>query len=243
VAGFFAHVANNKGEKEVGMSLISRAVAEFVGTALIVAIVVGSGIMAASLTSDAGVSLLLNQLATVFGLGVLIVVLMPVSGAHINPAVTFAFALRRAMSVTEATLYVLAQLLGGMAGVALAHVMFGAAAWEISTNDRLTTGTFVGEIIATAGLIAIILLLVHRGNESLIPLVVPAWIGSAYFFTSSTSFANPAVTLGRMFTDTFSGIQPLAGAGFIAAQLVGMVLALVLVVSMSHTPKDAARER
>ncbi len=225
------------------MSLAGRVVAEFVGTALLVAIVIGSGIMAETLTSDVGVSLLLNQLATVLGLGVLIVVLMPVSGAHINPAVTLAFALRRAMSVTEATFYVLAQLVGGMAGVALAHVMFGAAAWEISTNDRLTTGTFVGEIIATAGLIAIILLLVHRGNESLIPLVVPAWIGSAYFFTSSTSFANPAVTLGRMFTDTFSGIQPLAGAGFIAAQLVGMVLALILVVSMSRTPKDAARER
>jgi glycerol uptake facilitator-like aquaporin len=234
---------NNYSEEEVGMSLIGRAVAEFVGTALLVAIVVGSGIMATSLTSDAGVSLVLNQLATVCGLGVLIVVLMPVSGAHINPAVTLAFALRRAMSVTEATLYVLAQLLGGIAGVALAHVMFGAAAWEISTHDRLTTGTFVGEIIATAGLIAIILLLVHRGKESLIPLVVPAWIGSAYFFTSSTSFANPAVTLGRMFTDTFSGIAPLAGGGFIAAQLVGMVLAVGWVVSMNHTAKGTAGDR
>lgn len=225
------------------MSVFGRAVAEFVGTAVLVAAVVGSGIMASSLTSDAGLGLLINQLATVFALGVVIAVLMPVSGAHINPAVTVALALRRAMSVAEATLYILAQLLGGMAGVALAHVMFGAAAWEISTNNRLTTGTFIGEIVATAGLIAIILILVHRGNESLIPLLAPVWIGTAFLFTSSTSFANPAVTVGRMFTESSSGIQPLAGAGFIGAQLVGMLVALVLVVSMSRTPKGATVDR
>jgi len=225
------------------MSLFGRAVAEFVGTAVVVAAVVGSGIMASSLSSDAGLGLLINQLATVFALGVVIAVLMPVSGAHINPAVTVALALRRAVSVAEATLYILAQLLGGMAGVALAHVMFGAAAWEISTNNRLTTGTFIGEIVATAGLIAIILILVHRGNESLIPFLAPVWIGSGFLFTSSTSFANPAVTVGRMFTESSSGIQPLAGAGFIGAQLVGMLVALVLVVSMSRTPKGATVDR
>jgi glycerol uptake facilitator-like aquaporin len=220
------------------MSLSGRAVAEFVGTALLVAIVIGSGIMAESLTSDVGVSLLLNQLATVLGLGVLIAVLMPISGAHINPAVSLAILLRREISGGEAAVYVVAQLLGGMGGVALAHVMFGRAVLEISGNDRLTTGTVVGEIVATAGLIAIIVLLVQRGSASLIPVVVPAWIGAGYVFTSSTSFANPAVTLGRMFTDSFTGISPLSGLGFMAAQLVGMVLALALVIPVIAASKE-----
>lgn len=220
------------------MSLSSRAVAEFVGTALLVAIVIGSGIMAETLTSDVGVSLLLNQLATVLGLGVLIAVLMPISGAHINPAVSLAILLRREISGGEAAVYVIAQLLGGMGGVALAHVMFGRAVLEISGNDRLTTGTFVGEIVATAGLIAIILLLVQRGSASLLPLVVPAWIGAGYVFTSSTSFANPAVTLGRMFTDSFSGISPLSGLGFMAAQLLGIAVALALVIPVMTASKE-----
>ena len=220
------------------MSLAGRAVAEFVGTALLVAIVIGSGIMAETLTSDVGVSLLLNQLATVLGLGVLIAVLMPISGAHINPAVSLAILLRREISGGEAAVYVIAQLLGGMGGVALAHVMFGRAVLEISGNDRLSTGTFVGEIVATAGLIAIILLLVQRGSASLLPLVVPAWIGAGYVFTSSTSFANPAVTLGRMFTDSFSGISPLSGLGFMAAQLVGIAVALALVIPVMTASKE-----
>jgi glycerol uptake facilitator-like aquaporin len=220
------------------MSLSGRAVAELIGTALLVAIVIGSGIMAETLTSDVGVSLLLNQLATVLGLGVLIAVLMPISGAHINPAVSLAILLRREISGGEAAVYVIAQLLGGMAGVALAHVMFGRAVLEISGNDRLTTGTFVGEIVATAGLIAMILLLVQRGSSSVIPLVVPAWIGAGYVFTSSTSFANPAVTLGRMFTDSFAGISPLSGLGFMAAQLVGIAVALALVIPVITASKE-----
>jgi glycerol uptake facilitator-like aquaporin len=220
------------------MSLSGRAVAEFVGTALLVAIVIGSGIMAESLTSDVGVSLLLNQLATVLGLGVLIVVLMPISGAHINPVVSLAILLRQEISGGQAAVYVIAQLIGGMGGVALAHVMFGRAVLEISGNDRLTTGTVVGEIIATAGLIAIIILLVQRGSASLIPLVVPAWIGAGYVFTSSTSFANPAVTFGRMFTDSFTGISPLSGLGFVGAQLVGMAVALALVIPVMTASKE-----
>jgi len=219
------------------MSLSGRAVAELIGTALLVAIVIGSGIMAETLTSDAGVSLLLNQLATVLGLGVLIAVLMPISGAHINPAVSLAILLRREISGGEAAVYVIAQFIGGMGGVALAHVMFGRAVLEISGNDRLTTGTFVGEIIATSGLIAIILL-VQRGSGSLLPLVVPAWIGAGYVFTSSTSFANPAVTLGRMFTDSFAGISPLSGLGFMAAQLVGIAVALALVIPVITASKE-----
>jgi glycerol uptake facilitator-like aquaporin len=220
------------------MSLFARTGAEFVGTALLVAIVIGSGIMAESLTSDVGVSLLLNQLATVLGLGVLIAVLMPISGAHINPAVSLAILLRRGISGAHAAAYIGAQLVGGMGGVALAHVMFGRAVLEISGNDRLTMGTFVGEIVATAGLIAFIVLLVQRGSASLIPVVVPAWIGAGYVFTSSTSFANPAVTLGRMFTDSFTGISPLSGVGFMAAQLVGMAVALALVIPVIAASKE-----
>lgn len=220
------------------MSIVIRATAEFLGTALLVAIVIGSGIMAESLSSDSGVSLLLNQLATVMGLGVLIVVLMPISGAHINPVVTLAVLFRRKISVGEAAGYVIAQLAGGLAGVPLAHVMFDRSVLELSTNNRLTTGTFVGEIIATSGLIAIILLLVERARESLIPLAVPAWIGAGYVFTSSTSFANPAVTVGRMFTDSFSGISPISGWGFIGAQVLGMLIALTLVVPVITASKE-----
>jgi len=224
--------------KEATVSIVIRATAEFLGTALLVAIVIGSGIMAESLSSDRGVSLLLNQLATVMGLGVLIVVLMPISGAHINPVVTLAVLFRRKISVGEAAGYVIAQLAGGLAGVPLAHVMFDRSVLELSTNNRLTTGTFVGEIIATSGLIAIILLLVERARESLIPLAVPAWIGAGYVFTSSTSFANPAVTVGRMFTDSFSGISPISGWGFIGAQVLGMLIALTLVVPVVTASKE-----
>lgn len=220
------------------MSRVIRATAELIGTALLVAIVIGSGIMAESLTSDVGVSLLLNQLATVAGLGVLIVVLLPISGAHINPVVTLAGLLRREISLGDAAGYVVAQLVGGIAGVALAHIMFGRAVLELAGNDRLTTGTFVGEVVATSGLIAIIILLVHRGRESLIPLVVPAWIGAGYVFTSSTSFASPAVTVGRMFTDSFTGIAPVSGLGFIGAQVVGMLVALAVVIPVINASQE-----
>ncbi len=142
------------------------------------------------------------------------------------------------MSGADAVMYVLAQLLGSLGGVVLAHLMFGEVLISISGQDRLTTGTFVGEVIATAGLVAVIILLAHRGQESVIPLAVPAWIGSAFFFTSSTAFANPAVTLGRMWTDSFTGIAPLSGLGFIGAQLVGMALALALVTPLVAGSKE-----
>ena len=215
-----------------------RGGAELIGTALLVAAVIGSGIMAEAVTSDVGLRLLLNQLSTILGLGVLIAALMPVSGAHINPVVTFALFLRRAVSGADAVMYVLAQLLGSLGGVVLAHVMFGEVPISISGQDRLTTGTFVGEVVATAGLVAVIILLAHRGHEAAIPLAVPAWIGSAFFFTSSTAFANPAVTLGRMWTDSFTGIAPLSGLGFIGAQLVGMALALALVTPLVAGSKE-----
>lgn len=215
-----------------------RGGAELIGTALLVTAVIGSGIMAEAVTSDVGLRLLLNQLSTILGLGVLIAALMPVSGAHINPVVSLALFLRRAVSGADAVMYVLAQLLGSLGGVVLAHVMFGEVPISISGQDRLTTGTFVGEVVATAGLVAVIILLAHRGHEAAIPLAVPAWIGSAFFFTSSTAFANPAVTLGRMWTDSFTGIAPLSGLGFMGAQLVGMALALALVTPLVSGSKE-----
>lgn len=211
-------------KEQTTLPLSVRAVSEFFGTALLVSAVVGSGIMAESLSLDGGLALLLNKLATVLGLVALGSTLIPVSGAHINPAVTFAFLLRREISGSDALACIAAQLAGGMLGVTLSHVMFGQAVAQISSQDRLTAGTFVGEVVATAGLIALIILLAHRGQESVIPLAVPAWIGSAFFFTSSTAFANPAVTLGRMWTDSFTGIAPLSGLGFMGAQLVGMAI-------------------
>ena len=221
----------------------SRSAAEFVGTALLVAMVIGSGIMAESLTSDSALALLLNQLATVLGLGVIILVALPLSGAHINPVVTLAMLARRRISGRDAGVYIAVQLVGSVAGVALAHVMFGRAVLEVSSQDRLSVGTFVGEIVATSGLIAVILFLVHREAESLLPLAVPAWIGSAYFFTSSTSFANPAVTVGRMFTDSFAGIAPLSGLGFLGAQILGGLIALALVIPVISQSKEKNHDR
>ena len=218
------------------MTLLAKALSEFLGTALLVSIVVGSGIMAESLTDDLGLMLLLNQLSTVCGLGVLIAIFLPISGAHLNPAVTITFLVRRQMLVGEGLVYIVAQALGALGGTALAHVMFGQTVAQVATNDRLTPGTFVGELVATAGLIVVILLLVERDAQSLIPLVVPLWIGSAYIFTSSTSFANPAVTLGRMFTDSFSGISPPSGLGFIGAQMLGLAVALLIVTALVNRP-------
>ena len=225
------------------MPVLVRIGAEFFGTALLVAIVVGSGVMAETLTSDVGVSLLLNQLSTILGLGVLIAVLLPVSGAHFNPVVTVSALLGRDIQPGRGLAYIVGQFAGAMAGVMLAHVMFDRTALVVSTNERLGMGTFVGEVVATAGLIALILLLSSAGRTSVIPLAVPAWIGAAYIFTSSTSFANPAVTLGRMFTESFSGIAPLSGLGFIAAQVVGMFLALVLVRPLIALPKETPHVR
>lgn len=222
------------------MTLALRATAEAFGTGLLVAVVIGSGIMAQTLSEDAGVALLLNQLATILGLGVLIVVLMPLTGAHINPAVTLALALRRDIPLRDALSYGVAQVAGALGGVALAHAMFDRALFDIATNPRLTPGTFVSEVVATAGLIIVIVLLVDRGSMALIPLVVPAWIGAGYVFTASTAFANPAVTLGRMWTESFTGIEPLSGLGFMGAQVVGVGLALVALLPLVAPVKEKA---
>jgi len=211
------------------VTLSLRLFAEFLGTALLVAVVVGSGIMVDTLTSDMAVALLLNQLATILALGVLVALLLPISGAQINPAVTLTMMIRRTMMLSEGLGYIVVHLFGGVLGTTAAHAMFDRALIEVSTNDRITPGTFLGEMIATTGLIALILTAIYHHKTSWLPLLVPAWIGAGYFFTSSTSFANPAVTIGRMFTETFSGIAPSSAPWFIAAQLLGVVIALVLI--------------
>jgi glycerol uptake facilitator-like aquaporin len=188
--------------------------------------------MGQSLTTDVGVQLLLNMLSAILALGVLIALLAPLSGAHFNPAVTFALTLRRELPWSTAGIYVAAQVFGGVSGVGLAHLMFQKPLLEFSDTQRLTPGTFVGEVVATAGLVFIIVALVHRNRSSFIAFVVPAWIGSAYFFTSSTSFANPAVTLGRIFTDSFAGISAESAGGFVAAQLLGASVALALALAL-----------
>ncbi|WP_421741374.1 aquaporin [Cellulomonas sp.] len=219
----------------VPLSLPRRLAAEFVGTALLVAVVVGSGIMAQALTTDVGIQLLANSLATVFGLAVLIVVLGPVSGAHFNPAVTAAeWMLSRGSSAQRSPLeiagYVMAQCTGGIAGALLANVMFDIAP-AIATTERTGTGLLVGEVVATAGLVLVIFALVRSGRAAIVPAAVAAWIGAAYWFTSSTSFANPAVTIGRMFSDSFAGIAPGSVPPFLLAQVVGAALGVGAVLA------------
>jgi glycerol uptake facilitator-like aquaporin len=217
-------------------TLYRPLLAEFVGTALLVTVVVGSGIAAAQLSpDDVGLQLLENSTATVFGLAVLILMFGPVSGAHFNPVVSAADWLlgRRAgtgISGTDLGAYAVVQTLGGICGAVLANVMFDGRAFELATKDRITVGHLIGEVVATAGLIALIFALARTERAALSAAAVGAYIGAAYWFTSSTSFANPAVTIGRMFSDTFAGIAPGSAPGFIAAQIVGALVGLALVV-------------
>jgi glycerol uptake facilitator-like aquaporin len=216
-------------------NLPRRLLAELTGTALLVTIVVGSGIAAQQLSpDDVGLQLLENSTATALGLAVLILLFGPVSGAHLNPVVSAVdWVLGRhagtGISGGNAVSYVVAQTLGGILGVILANVMFDRQVLEIATRSRVTTGHLVGEIVATAGLIALIFALARSGRTALSAAAVGAYIGAAYWFTSSTSFANPAVTVGRMFSDTFAGIAPDSVPGFIVAQFIGGLIGLLLV--------------
>jgi len=212
----------------------TKTLAEFVGTGLLVCVVVGSGIMGDNLSADDGVALLINTVSTVFALAVLILVIGPISGAHFNPAVTLVNLFSRLQPAREAGVYIVAQTAGASVGAILANVMFDLAAVQISERDRTSPGMLVGEVVATAGLIAIIGILSARKQTAIIPVAVAAWIGSAYFFTSSTSFANPAVTVGRMFTDTFAGIAPESVFPFIAAQLVGAFIGMAIVSAIKR---------
>ena len=204
-----------------------RLTAEALGTALLVATVVGSGIMAESLTRDAALALLGNTLPTGAILVVLITILGPISGAHFNPAVTLIFALKRELKPRDALLYIVVQIAGGIVGTMMAHAMFALPLLDASLKMRTGGAQWLAESVAAFGLVATILAGV-RFERSSVPWLVGLYITAAYWFTSSTSFANPAVAIARSMTNTFSGIRPTDLPGFIAAELCGAVAALML---------------
>jgi glycerol uptake facilitator-like aquaporin len=220
----------------VTRTLSRRLVAEAAGTALIVATIVGSGLMAEGLKADPALQLLCNALATAAMLGIAIAVLGPVSGAHFNPAVSLAIAVRRELAWRDLPAYWVAQLAGGIAGTWLAHLMFEEPVLQVSDRVRGGAGAWISEGLATFGLLAVIVLAQKRTS---LPLLVASYIGAAYWFTASTSFANPAVTIARSLTDSFSGIRPEDVPAFVAAQFAGALLA---VVAVGWVMKDRAQE-
>ncbi len=201
---------------------------EFLGTGLIALAVVGSGYMATSLSEDLLLQLLVNALATIFILGLSISLLAPIGGAHFNPVVTGTLALMNQFPKRDVLPYWIAQIIGGVSGTILANLMFTSSPIEISEKSRGSSQIFLGEVIATAILLLLILLLIKQGRTSAIPIAVSAWIGGAYFVTVSTSFANPAITIARTFTNNFTGIAPSSVALFIVAQIVGAALGFLL---------------
>ncbi|GGM01212.1 aquaporin [Micromonospora yangpuensis] len=216
----------------MSLTLARRASAEFTGTALLVTAVVGAGIAAARLSpTDVGLQLLENAVATALALGALILMFGPVSGAHFNPvvsAVDWWLGRRLGTGLTPRDLagYVCAQVTGAVAGAVLAALMFGLPPVTWSRTDRTGGNLWLAEVVATAGLVVLVFALARSGRTTAAPAAVGAYIGAAYWFTSSTSFANPAVTIGRAFTDTFAGIAPASVPGFLAAQLVGALVAV-----------------
>ncbi|MCK8676961.1 aquaporin [Streptomyces lichenis] len=232
-------------------TLPRRAVAEFVGTAALVAVIVGSGLQASGLSEDTGVRLLANSLASAIGLGLLIALFSPVSGAHLNPVVTLSawWTGRHAptrpgpgLTGRGVALYIAAQLAGAVAGALLAEAMFGRPPGAWSTQLRSDGHLLIGETVATAGLVLLIQGLDRIGRAALAPLAVAAYIAAAIWFTSSGSFANPAATVGRSLTDSFTGIAPASLPGFIAAQLLGGLLGACLAALLyGGRPPTASR--
>jgi glycerol uptake facilitator-like aquaporin len=216
-----------------------RLAAEALGTALLVATVVGSGIMAETLTKDVALALLGNTLPTGAILVVLITILGPISGAHFNPAVTMIFALKRELTPREALLYIVAQVAGGIAGTMLAHAMFALPLLDASMKMRSGGAQWLAEGVAAFGLIATILAGI-RFERASVPWLVGLYITAAYWFTSSTSFANPAVAIARSMTNTFSGIRPIDLSGFIIAELCGALAALMLMSWLLRAGGEAA---
>jgi glycerol uptake facilitator-like aquaporin len=230
-----------RGKTEDGMDsydLGRRVAAEALGTALLVATVVGSGIMAESLTKDVALALLGNTLPTGAILVVLITILGPISGAHFNPAVSLVFALRRELSTRDALFYVGAQIAGGILGTVIAHGMFAHPLLEASVKIRTGGGQWFAEAVAAFGLIVTILAGI-RFEKPAVPWLVGLYITAAYWFTASTSFANPAVAIARSLTNTFSGIRPVDVGGFILAELAGAVVGMLVITWLLQTTPDA----
>jgi len=220
-------------------TLIARLTAEAVGTALLVATVVGSGIMAQRLSpDDVGLQLLENAAATTGALIALILALGPVSGAHFNPVVSMVARLFGGLSTRDTVLYSLVQIAGGCIGAMIANVMFELDVVNLSTKDRSSAALWFSEVIATIGLVLIIFCIVRSGRASAVPYAVGVWIGGAYWFTSSTSFANPAVDFARSLSNSFAGIKPSSIPGFLIAQIVGGLLAFVLVKVLYPVARD-----
>jgi arsenate reductase len=226
-----------------GAALGRRLLAELLGSALLAAVVIGSGIAAQRLSpADTGLELLENAAATAAGLFAIILMFGPVSGGHFNPVVSFADAALGGMRWRDAAAYLPAQVAGCIGGAVLANLMFAAPAVSVSVRHRASAAHLLSEVVATAGLLLVIFALARTGRERTAPAAVGAYIGAAYFFTSSTSFANPAITVGRMFSDTFAGIAPSSVAPFVAAQVIGGVLALAIIKILypGITPAQAA---
>jgi glycerol uptake facilitator-like aquaporin len=225
-----------------------RSLAEGIGTGLLVTVVIGSGIAASRLSpNDIGLQLFENAFATALGLAVLILMIGPVSGAHFNPvvsAVDWWLGRRTGSGLTarDLTAYVPAQIIGAVLGAVLANLMYGEAAVSWSTTERSAGHLWLGEVVATAGLIVLIFALAASGRATLAPAAVGAYIGSAYWFTSSTSFANPAVTIGRAFSDSFAGIAPGSLPGFVIAQIVGATVGVGLLALLYPRAGRAADE-
>jgi glycerol uptake facilitator-like aquaporin len=225
------------------VALWRRLAAEFLGSAFLAALVIGSGIAAQRLSpGDTGLELLENAAATAAGLFAIILMFGPVSGGHFNPVVSFVDAAFRGVSWRDAAAYLPAQVAGCIVGAVAANLMFALPAVSISAKHRASVGHFLAEVIATLGLILVIFALARSGRSRVTPAAVGAYIGAAYFFTSSASFANPAITIGRMFSDTFAGIAPSSAPVYIAAQVVGGILAIGLVRLLypGMTPAEAA---
>jgi len=220
--------------------LRKKFLGEFIGTALLVATVVGSGAMAQFLTQDVGVQLLINTVATIFMLALLIYIFAGISGSHFNPLVSLAEFFHKRLNGQELLLYIVAQFAGGVLGTVIANIMFGRQAIVASAFIRSGRGIWLGEIVATAGLLMLIHLLGSQKKSDAAPLVVAGWIGAAYFFTSSTSFANPAVTFARAWTDTFSGIAPQSVPLFIVFQTVGAILGVA--IASAFATKEETQE-
>jgi glycerol uptake facilitator-like aquaporin len=220
--------------------LSRRIAAEVLGTGFLVATVVGSGIMAQSLTHDVALALLCNTLATGAMLVVLITILGPISGAHFNPAVSLVFAVKRVLPMSEAGLYIAAQISGGIMGTMVAQLMFALPVIEVSTKIRAGEAQWFSEFIATFGLIATILAGI-RFEHKAVPWLVGLYITAAYWFTASTSFANPAVAIARSLTNSFSGIRPADLPGFIAAEVFGALAALAVMSWLITAPRKASK--
>lgn len=223
-------------------SIGARALSEGLGTGFLVAVVVGSGVMAERLSDDTGLQLLENSTATALALAALIFAFGPVSGAHLNPAVTLAEHLTGKLERRAVVPYLAAQVAGGCVGAVVANLMFELPAVQLATTDRIASGTFLAEVVATFGLVTVIFGVVRSGRLTAVPVAVGGYIGAAYWFTSSTSVANPAATIGRMLSDTFAGIRPASAPGFVVAQLLGAGLAVAAARVLFPEPEPSLEE-